>query len=65
MPSVFEHFYVKFKMIYCTTKTKNSLKKVAYPLNLFAGMQLLSFYSIHKYKICNTLLADAFIFTVT
>lgn len=40
MPSSPSHSYVKFERIYRTTKIKNSLKKVAYPLKLIAGMQL-------------------------
>lgn len=40
IPNTTDHSYVKFEMIYRTTKIKNSLKKVAYLLKLIAGMQL-------------------------
>ena len=62
MPTITYHSYVKFKIIYRTTKIKNSLKKVAYPPNLIADMQLLSPYFVHDYNTCSILLAYAFIF---
>ena len=44
-------------------KSEKTHKKVAYPLCLIAGMQLLSLYFVFRHKIYSTLLAYAVIFT--
>ena len=64
MPSTTNHSYVKFEMLYSTTKNEKLRKKVAYPHYLIAGMQLLSLYIVHEHKFFNTLLADNIIFAV-
>ena len=61
MPSTTNHSYVKFEMLYSTTKIKNCTKEVAYPLYLIAGMQLLSLHFVHDHKIFCTLPAYAVI----
>ena len=42
MQSTNNHSYVKFEVIYSAIKNEKLRKKVAYPLYLIAGMQLLS-----------------------
>ena len=64
MPSTTNHSYVKYKSIYSIHKDGKLHKKVAYPLCLIAGMQLLSLYFVHNYNTCSILLEYAFIYAI-